>query len=87
MFYMRVVKHWNGLPREVVEAPSLEACKVRLARTLSSLVKLKMSLLTAVGVGLDDLYRSLPTQSILRSTRSELEGLPIGKANFSYYCH
>jgi len=44
---MRVVKHWNGLPREVVEAPSLETFKARLDGALSSLVWLKMSLLPA----------------------------------------
>ncbi|KFP15151.1 hypothetical protein Z169_01927, partial [Egretta garzetta] len=37
-FPMRVVKHWNGLPTEVVEAPSLEAFKARLDRALSNLI-------------------------------------------------
>jgi len=34
----RVVMHWNRLPREMVDAPSLEALKVRLDRVLSSLI-------------------------------------------------
>jgi len=29
-FTIRVVKHWNRLPREVVDAPSLETFEVRL---------------------------------------------------------
>jgi len=37
-FTMRVEKHWNRLPREVVEAPSLEVSKARLDGALSSLV-------------------------------------------------
>ncbi|KFP11662.1 hypothetical protein Z169_06851, partial [Egretta garzetta] len=37
-FTMRVMKHWNRLPREVVEAPSLEAFKARLDRALSNLI-------------------------------------------------
>ncbi|KFP14781.1 hypothetical protein Z169_09373, partial [Egretta garzetta] len=37
-FTMRVVKHWHRLPREVVEAPSLEAFKARLDGALSSLI-------------------------------------------------
>jgi len=37
-FTMRVVKHWNRLPREAVEAPSLETFKVRLDGALSNLV-------------------------------------------------
>ena len=47
---MRVVKPWNRLPREVVDAPSLETFRVRLDRALSNLVWLKMSLLTAGGL-------------------------------------
>jgi len=35
-FIMREVKHWNGLPREVVDAPSLKTFKARLDTALSS---------------------------------------------------
>ena len=35
---MRVVRHWNRLPREAVDAPSLEMSKARLDGTLSNLV-------------------------------------------------
>jgi len=37
-FTMRVVKQWKGLPREVVEAPSLETFKANLDGALSNLV-------------------------------------------------
>ncbi|KFV04228.1 hypothetical protein N340_11451, partial [Tauraco erythrolophus] len=37
-FRTRVVRLWNRLPREVVDAPSLEVFKVRLDVALSSLV-------------------------------------------------
>jgi len=37
-FMMRVVRHWNRLPREAVKARSLEVYKVRLDRALSNLV-------------------------------------------------
>ncbi|KFQ96781.1 hypothetical protein Y956_02298, partial [Nipponia nippon] len=37
-FTMRVVRHWNRLPREAVDAPSLELFKARLDGALSNLV-------------------------------------------------
>ncbi|KFV15685.1 hypothetical protein N340_12122, partial [Tauraco erythrolophus] len=35
---LRVVRHWNKLPREVVDAPSLEVFKARLDEALGNLV-------------------------------------------------
>ena len=37
-FTMRVVKHWNRLPREAVDVPSLEVFKAGLDGALSNLV-------------------------------------------------
>jgi len=52
---MRVVRHWNRLPRAVVDAPSLEVFKAKLDGALSILVKWKVSLPMAGGLELDDL--------------------------------
>ncbi|KFV11022.1 hypothetical protein N340_01495, partial [Tauraco erythrolophus] len=37
-FTQRVVRHWNRLPREVVDAPSLEVFKARMDEALGNLV-------------------------------------------------
>ncbi|KFW63711.1 hypothetical protein AS28_03848, partial [Pygoscelis adeliae] len=37
-FFTGVVRHWNRLPREAVDAPSLEVFKVRLDEALSNLI-------------------------------------------------
>ncbi|KFM04906.1 hypothetical protein AS27_09897, partial [Aptenodytes forsteri] len=37
-FTMKVVRHWTRLPREAVDAPSLEVFKARLDGALSNLV-------------------------------------------------
>jgi len=46
------VKPWHGLPREAVEAPTLETPEARLEGALSSLVRLELSRLPA-GLGPD----------------------------------
>ncbi|KFQ38950.1 hypothetical protein N332_02179, partial [Mesitornis unicolor] len=37
-FTVKVVRHWHRLPREAVDAPSLEVFKARLDRALGKLV-------------------------------------------------
>jgi len=48
-FIQRVVTHWNRLPKEVVDAPSLEAFKARLDVALGSLVWWSVTLHIAGG--------------------------------------
>jgi len=50
----RVVTHWNMLPKEVVDAPSLEAFKARLDVALGSLVWWVATLHTAGELKLHD---------------------------------
>ncbi|KFZ55415.1 hypothetical protein N321_01332, partial [Antrostomus carolinensis] len=38
LFAVRVVRHWNRLPKEVADVPSLEVLKARLDEALSNLV-------------------------------------------------
>ena len=46
-FTLRVVRCWNRLPREAVDAPSLEVLKARLDGALVNLVKYYMWRLVA----------------------------------------
>ena len=54
-FTTRVVRHQNRLPREAVDAPSLEVSKVRLGGALSNLVWWKVSLPMPRGLERDNL--------------------------------
>jgi len=41
-FPLRVMEHWNRLPREVVESPSLEIFKTRLDKVLYNLLQVTL---------------------------------------------
>ena len=49
-FMIRVVRPWNRLPREMVDALSLETLKVRLDGALSNLIELWVFLFIAGGL-------------------------------------
>ena len=53
-FTRRVVTHWHRLPKEVVDAPSLETFRARLDVALGSLVWWLETLHIAVVLKLDD---------------------------------
>ena len=54
LFTPGVVMHWNRLPKEVMDAPSLKAFKARLDVALGSLVWWLATLHIAGGLKLDD---------------------------------
>ena len=64
-FTQRVVTHWNRLPKEVVDAPSLEALKARMDVALGSLVWWLSALHIAGRLKPDNLMRTFSTQANL----------------------
>jgi len=62
------------LPREVVDAPSLETFMVRLDSAQSNLIRLKMSLLIARGLELDDLQGPFQPKPFYDSMTVRLQG-------------
>lgn len=56
-----MVRHWNTLPREFLDASSLEVSKARLDRAWNNLVKCKMSL--AMAGGWNDMISNVPSNS------------------------
>ena len=54
-FIMMVVRRWHRLPREAVDAPSLQVLKARLDEALGNLVWWEVSLPVAEGLEPDGL--------------------------------
>lgn len=78
-FFMKLVKSYSRLPREVVDALSMEIIKATLDRAEQP------DLVEDIpahcrGVGLDDIERFLPTQTILQFYEDTFFKLGIGRA-------
>ena len=85
-FPERLVRHWNRLPKEVVDAASLEAFKARLDVALGNLVQCLDTLRTARGLKVDYYYGPFQSRpfyisiinsiSLQSSTRENNDFLP-----------
>lgn len=60
---MRVVRHWNTSPREAVDVPP--PFKAKLNGALSDWIQWMMILAHVREAGLDNVWKSLPTQAVL----------------------
>ena len=68
VFRQRVVTHWNRLPKEVVDAPSLEAFKARLDVASGSLVWWLVTLHMAGSFQPRPFYDSMKFQEIINTS-------------------
>ena len=74
IFTQRVVPHWNRLPKEAVDAPSLEAFKARLDVALGSLGCWLATLHIAGGLKLNDHcgpFQPRPFYNIITTQRKQ----------------
>ena len=71
-FPQRVVRHWNRLPKEAVDAPSLQAFKARLDVAPGSLVCWLATLHIAGGLKLDDHCGPFQSRSFYDSVTVEV---------------
>ena len=87
-FTQRVVTHWNRLPKEAVDAPSLEAFKARLDVALGSLGWWLATLHIAGGLKLNDhcglfqprpFYDSDTRASVVKNSFRSQSGAKLGR--------
>ena len=64
----RVMKHWNRLPREVMDSLSLEVFKARLDGALGSMICWVATLFPAGGLELHELYSPFQPKLFYNST-------------------
>jgi len=85
-FTMRVVRHWNRIPREAVDSPSLGEFKARLDGALSNLIQWKMSQPTARCLNqMSFKVLSNTNQSVMLQFRIELLSFVTAEVNLALF--
>ena len=80
-----MVTHWNRLPKEALDAPSLETSKARLDVALGSLVSWLANLHIAGGLKLDDHCGPFPPRPFCDSMKTQ--SCVLNSVSFSYLMH